>query len=109
MISDVGKLRKCSDELVDAQIEYSSLKLSLKKEEAELFLYENWEETLGKSKPTQKDKENHITLKTLKSRNRVDEASARLEKAKREYEICKIELKYIGDFLNTVAGVCNDE
>ena len=104
----IKELEKLNQEIVDASLFYNASKTALKEEEAKLFLYEDLSEVVGK-KPTQKDKEHYIYLKTLKLRETVEDNKRNLDKLLRAYEIKKLECKFMGNFLNTLAGVTGDD
>lgn len=107
-MSVIAELEKLNQEIVDASLFYNASRLALKEEEAKLFLYEDLSEVMGK-KPTQKDKEHYITLKTIKMREAVEENKRNLDKLLRSYEIKKLECKFMGNFLNNIAGVTGDD
>lgn len=96
--------------IVSTSLDYNIRKMELKKKEAELLLNTNFEEVLGKSRPTVGDKEAYITLQTEELKHKVDEAEMNLDGLKRLFIIKKLEAKVTGNFLNTLAGVVdNDE
>ena len=108
-MSVIEELQKASEDIISLTLEYSAKKLLLKEKEARLMLETDFEEVLGKKRPTVDEKKAYITLQTLKDKEAFDKASAEMEKAKRTYEIKKIECKMTGNFLNTIAGVCEDD
>lgn len=106
----IEDLYKINQEIVSTALEYSVRKMQLKKKEAELLLNTNFEEVLGKSRPTVGDKEAYITIQTEELKHKVDEAEMNLDGLKRLFSIKKLEAKVTGNFLNTLAGVVdNDE
>ena len=106
----IEDLYEINQKIVATHLDYSVRKMQLKKEEAKLLLETNFEEVLGKSRPTVGDKEAYITLQTEELKHKVDEAEMNLDGLKRLYSIKKLEAKMTGNFLNTLAGVVdNDE
>ena len=106
----IEDLYKINQDIVSTSLDYSIKKMDLKKKEADLLLKTNFEEVLGKSRPTVGDKEAYITLQTEELKLKVDEAEMNLDGLKRLYSIKKLEAKMTGNFLNTLAGVVdNDE
>ena len=108
-MSIVEELHNLNDSIVDLSLNYSVKKLDLKKKEADLLLNTNFEEVLGKSRPTVGDKEAYILLETEGLKHEVDEAYYELEAVKRGYEIKVLEAKMTGNFLNELAGVVKNE
>ena len=76
--------------------QYLLAKRMLKRAEAKMWLDENWEEIFSK-KPTQKDKEYYIYLKTLTIREEMDTYYDLYEYSLREYEIMKLRREYDDD------------
>ena len=105
----IQHLKSINEQLVDAQLDYSVKKLLYKEKEAKLLLETNFEEELGKSRPTVAEKDAFVTLKLKPIKEEVDKASAIVDDLKRSYEIEKINVKFTGNFLNTIAGVCEDD
>ena len=105
----IEDLYKINQEIISTSLDYSIRKMDLKKKEAELQLNTNFEEVLGKSRPTVADKEAYITLQTEDLKHKVDEAENNLDGLKRLYIIKKLEAKMTGNFLNTLAGVVDDD
>ena len=108
-MSVIEDLHNLNEQIVDAQLDYSIKRLDLKKTEARLLLETNFEEVTGKSRPTVGDKEAYILLETADLKKAVDEALCEVEELKRTYEITKLQSKLTGNFLNTIAGVVNDD
>ena len=108
-MSVIEELQQASEDIIMLTLDYSAKKLLLKEKEARLMLETDFEEVLGKKRPTVDEKKGYITLQTLKEKEALDKASAEMEKAKRTYEIRKLECKMTGNFLNTIAGVCEDD
>ena len=105
----IEELQKASQDIIELTLDYSAKKLLLKEKEAKLMLETDFEEVLGKKRPTVDEKKAYITLQTLKDKEALDKSTAEMEKAKRTYEIRKLECKMTGNFLNTIAGVCDDD
>ena len=105
----IQHLKSINEQLVDAQLDYSVKKLLYKEKEAKLLLETDFEEVLGKSRPTVGDKEAYILLETEGLKHEVDEAYYELEAVKRGYEIKVLEAKMTGNFLNELAGVVKNE
>ena len=108
-MSVIEELQQASEDIIMLTLDYSAKKLLLKEKEARLMLETDFEEVLGKKRPTVDEKKGYITLQTLKEKEALDKASAEMEKAKRTYEIRKLECKMTGNFLNTTAGVVDDD
>lgn len=105
----IQHLKAISESLTNAQLDYYAQKLIYKEEEAKLLLETNFEEELGKSRPTVAEKDAYVTLKLKPIKEEVDKASAIVDDLKRSYEIEKLNVKFTGNFLNTIAGVCEDD
>lgn len=105
----IDELHNLNDSIVDLSLDYSVKKLGYKEEEAHLLLETDFEEVLGKKRPTVAEKEAYVLLQLKDLKAEVDKAYYELEAVKRGYEIKKIECKMTGNFLNTVAGVVDDD
>ena len=108
-MSVIEELQQASEDIINLTLDYSAKKLLLKEKEAKLMLETDFEEVLSKKRPTVDEKKSYITLNTLKDKEALDKSTAEMEKAKRTYEIKKLECKMTGNFLNTIAGVCEDD
>ena len=108
-MSLIEELHNLNDSIVDLTIEYYIKKMDLKKKEAKLLLETDFETVLGKKRPTVAEKDAWVLLQTTELKDAVVEAQAQLDSVKRGYEIKKMEAKYQGNFLNTIAGVVRDE
>ena len=104
----IDELKQINEEIIDTTLDYNVTKLTIKENEAKVILYEDITETVGK-KPTQKDKEYYAFLKNIEHHKKMYNATAKLDKLKRDYEIKKLEAKMTGNFLNTIAGVCESD
>ena len=105
----IQHLKAISEGLTNAQLDYYAQKLIYKEEEAKLLLETNFEEELGKSRPTVAEKDAFVTLKLKPIKEEVDKLSVVVESLKRDYEIEKMNVRFTGNFLNTIAGVCEDD
>ena len=100
----VQKLIAINEGLTNAQLDYYAQKLIYKEEEAKLLLETNFEEELGKSRPTVAEKDAYVTLKLKPIKEEVDKLSVMVDSLKRDYEIEKMNVKFTGNFLNTIAN-----
>lgn len=105
----IQHLKAISESLTNAQLDYYAQKLILKEEEAKLLLNTNFEEELGKSRPTVAEKDAYVTLKLKPIKEETDKLSVIVDDLKRDYEIEKMNVRFTGNFLNTIAGVCEDD
>lgn len=108
-MSLVTELKEISNTIFDLSITYSVKKIEYKKQESKLMLETDFEEALGKKRPTVAEKEAYVFLQLEELKKEYDDTYYELENAKRDYEIKKLELKVQGNFLNTIAGVCEDD
>lgn len=104
----IDELKTINEEIIATTLDYNVTKLTIKENEAKVFLYEDISNVVGK-KPTQKDKEYYAFLKNIEHHKEMYNATAKLDKLKRDYEIKKLEAKMTGNFLNTLAGVVDDD
>lgn len=105
----IEDLYRINQEIISTSLDYSVNKIDLKKTEADLMLNTNFEEVLGKNRPTVGDKEAYITLQTADLKKELEAVESKLDGLKREYSIKKLEAKMTGNFLNTLAGVVDDD
>lgn len=84
-------LNNLNEDLTEAQSVYLEAKLKLKTTEAELWIDQeiNWEKEVGKSKPTQKDKEAWINVQLDYLREEVDETFVNYQYLQRKFDIAK--------------------
>ena len=68
----IQHLKAISESLTNAQLDYYAQKLIYKEEEAKLLLETNFEEELGKSRPTVAEKDAFVTLKLKPIKEEVD-------------------------------------
>lgn len=105
----IDELHNLNESIIDLSLDYSAKKLEYKEKEAKILLETDFEEVLGKKRPTVAEKEAYVLLELKDSKATVDKAYYKMEAVKRGYEIKKLECKMTGNFLNTVAGVCKDD
>ena len=88
------RLEDLNDELARVQANYLTAKRELKTAEADLWIDPDidWEQEVGKSKPTQKDKEAWITLQLETRKEQVDEKFVLYQYVQRQYDIAMGEL-----------------
>ena len=99
----IQHLKAINEKLVDAQLDYSVKKLLYKEKEAKLLLETDFEEVLGKKRPTVDEKKAWLLLQMKEDKHELNHAEILVEKLKREWEIEKLNIKFTGDFLSTVA------
>ena len=99
----IQHLKAINEKLVDAQLDYSVKKLLYKEKEAKLLLETDFEEVLGKKRPTVDEKKSWLLLQMKEDKHQVNHAEALVEKLKRDYEIEKLNVRFTGDFLSTIA------
>ena len=105
----IQHLKSINEQLFDAQLDYSVKKLLYKEKESKLLLKTDFEEVLGKKRPTVDEKKAWLLLQMKEDKHEVNHAEALVDKLKRDYEIKKLNIRFTGDFLNTIAGVCEDD
>ena len=105
----IEDLYKINQTIVETSIDYSIKKIDLKKTEANLLLNTNFEETLGKKRPTVDEKKAYLLLQTADLKEELEAIESNLDALKREYSIKKLEAKMTGNFLNTLAGVVDND
>ena len=99
----IQHLKAINEELVDAQLDYAAKKLLYKEKEADLLLKTDFEEVLGKKRPTVDEKKSWLLLQMKEAKHELNHAEVLVEKLKRDYEIEKLNIRFTGDFLTTVA------
>ena len=99
----IQHLKAINEKLVDAQLDFSVKKLLYKEKEAKLLLETDFEEVLGKKRPTVDEKKAWLLLQMKEDKHQVNHAEALVEKLKRDYEIEKLNIRFTGDFLSTIA------
>ena len=99
----IQHLKSINEQLVDAQLDYAAKKLLYKEKEADLLLNTDFEEVLGKKRPTVDEKKAWLLLEMKEDKHELNHAEVLVEKLKRDYEIEKLNIRFTGDFLTTVA------
>ena len=99
----IQHLKAINEQLVDAQLDYAAKKLLYKKKEAELLLNTDFEETLGKKRPTVDEKKSWLVLQMKEAKQELNNAEVEVDRLKRDYEIEKLNIRFTGDFLSTIA------
>ena len=99
----IQHLKAINEQLVEAQLDYAAKKLLYKEKEAELLLNTDFEEVLGKKRPTVDEKKAWLLLEMKEAKHELNDAEVLVEKLKRDYEIEKLNIRFTGDFLTTVA------
>ena len=87
-------LYKLNQTIVETSIDYSVKKI---------------ETELGKKRPTVDEKKAYLLLQTVDLKEELEAIEMNLDALKREYSIKKLEAKMTGNFLNTLAGVVDDD
>ena len=99
----IQHLKSINEQLVDAQLDYSVKKLLYKEKEAKLLLETDFEEVLGKKRPTVDDKKSWLVLQMKEAKQELNNAEVEVDRLKRDYEIEKLNVRFTGDFLSSVA------
>ena len=99
----IQHLKAINEQLVEAQLDYAAKKLLYKEKEADLLLNTDFEETLGKKRPTVDEKKSWLLLQMKEDKHELNHAEVLVEKLKRDYEIEKLNVRFTGDFLSTIA------
>ena len=99
----IQHLKSINEQLVDAQLDYAAKKLLYKEREADLLLNTDFEEVLGKKRPTVDEKKAWLLLQMKEAKHELNHAEALVDKLKRDYEIEKLNIRFTGDFLSSVA------
>ena len=99
----IQHLKAINEQLVEAQLDYAAKKLLYKEKEADLLLNTDFEETLGKKRPTVDEKKSWLLLQMKEAKHELNHAETLVEKLKRDYEIEKLNIRFTGDFLSTIA------
>ena len=99
----IQHLKTINEQLVDAQLDYAAKKLLYKEREADILLNTDFEEALGKKRPTVDEKKAYITRELSDAKHKLNHAEVLVEKLKRDYEIEKLNIRFTGDFLSSIA------
>ena len=70
----IQHLKSINEQLVDAQLDYAAKKLSYKEKEADLLLNTDFEETLGKKRPTVDEKKAWLLLQMKEAKHELNHA-----------------------------------
>ena len=76
----IQHLKAINEELVDAQLDYAAKKLLYKEREADLLLHTDFEEVLGKKRPTVDEKKAYITRELSDAKHKLNHAEILVEK-----------------------------
>ena len=96
MAIEIKDLKALGQKVTDCEIKLNEAKISLKREQSQLFLTvsdKEIKELTGKAKVTQKERETFVDFKTLSLVEKVNEAQANLKIAKCDFEIGLLEFK----------------
>ena len=99
----IQHLKAINEELTEAQLDYFAKKLLYKEKEARLLLETDFEEALGKKRPTVDEKKAYLLTQLNEDKHELNHEEILEEKLKREYEIEKLNISFTGDFLTTIA------
>ena len=99
----VQKLIAINEQLTDATLSYAASKLLYKEREADLLLNTDFAEVLGKSRPTVAEKDAYVLIQLQELKSEVDQLSVKVDDLKRRYEIEKLNIRFTGDFLSSIA------
>ena len=99
----IQHLKAINEELVDAQLDYAARKLLYKEREADILLNTDFEEALGKKRPTVDEKKAYITRELSDAKHKLNHAEVLVDKLKRDSELEKLNIRFTGDFLTTIA------
>ena len=94
--------------VADSKVKYKDSKISLDIRKAKLNLDTNWEEVLGKSKPTVAEKESWIKIETEGQARNVADLKVSRDYCRRVFEINMLANKewYYGGLLSLLLWVC---
>ena len=90
----IQHLKSINEQLVDAQLDYAAKKLLYKEREADLLLHTDFEEVLGKKRPTVDEKKSWLLLQMKEAKHELNHAEILVE---------KLNIRFTGDFLSTIA------
>ena len=90
----IQHLKAINEQLVEAQLDYAAKKLLYKEREADLLLHTDFEEVLGKKRPTVDEKKSWLLLQMKEAKHELNHAEVLVE---------KLNIRFTGDFLTTVA------
>lgn len=81
------------EELKKKKNEYTKTNIEYKKEKCKLMLETNFEEVLGKSRPTVGEKEAYVDLNTIDMREKKELLYNEIEYLKLQIELCNDEIE----------------
>ena len=90
----VEHLIRCADKVAIREKEYLKEKRNLEVLKAQYILENDWENLLGKKKPTVSEKDAFITIALEEQIRKVDDLKLQVEYCKRIYEINIMSEKY---------------
>lgn len=93
-MADIEAICIILDEVCAKQAEYDSAKSNLKVTEAKYILCNDWENLLGKAKPTQKEKDSYVAIETQEQATKVATLKRELDYLKKMLEIRMMAVKY---------------
>ena len=87
-------LIKCSEKVARTEAKYLSAKEDLEILKANYVLENDWEKLLGKSKPTQKEKDSYVLRETEAKKREVDDLKIQVDYCRRIFDIQMAKVKY---------------
>ena len=87
-------LIKMSEKVARTEKKYVSAKLDLEIMKAQYILMNDWENLLGKAKPTQKEKDAFVLIETEEKQREVNDLKLQVDYCKRCHEIQLMKQKY---------------
>ena len=81
-------------QITEKEVEYDNTKMELETLEADYILLNDWESLLGKTKPTQKEKDSYITKETELRKRNLKRLERELKHLKRMYDIYMVDAKH---------------
>ena len=90
----VEHLIRTADKVALKEKEYLAAKQDLELLKAKYILTNDWESLLGKSKPTQKEKDAYIEVETEELKRKVNDLKLQSEYCKRVFEIHMMANRY---------------
>ena len=86
-------LIKTANNVAKSEERYLLAKQELEMEKAKLTCFADWEKLLGKSKPTQKEKDSAVVMMTEDKKREVDDLLCKLNYCKKIFEINMLQNK----------------
>ena len=87
-------LLKIESQITELEQEYDNQKISLETLEADYILKNDWESVLGKTKPTQKEKDNYVVQQTEILKRNLKKLERELKHSKRIFDIYMTDAKH---------------